>query len=126
MHRRTLRPRSSPRLFLPGSPCLARVSYVTAALPAAVHSQHNHSYHCRSVSVPAEAEGSAGRTARDFMRFCGEVPARRRCQTREVTLMRLITGAALLGLIATASATGPAQAEGCLKGAAVGGVAGHV
>ena len=40
--------------------------------------------------------------------------------------MRLIAGAALLGLIATASATGPAQAEGCLKGAAAGGVAGHV
>jgi hypothetical protein len=40
--------------------------------------------------------------------------------------MRLIAGAALLGLIVTASAAGPAQAEGCLKGAAVGGVAGHV
>jgi hypothetical protein len=40
--------------------------------------------------------------------------------------MRLIAGAALLGLIATANAAGPALAEGCLKGAAVGGVAGHM
>ena len=40
--------------------------------------------------------------------------------------MRLIAGAALLGMIANASGAGPALAEGCLKGAAVGGVAGHV
>jgi hypothetical protein len=44
---------------------------------------------------------------------------------REGKAMRSIA-AVSLGLILAAATLGPAQAKGCLKGAAVGGVAGHV
>ncbi len=40
--------------------------------------------------------------------------------------MRLIAAATALGLIVAGGSIGPAQAKGCLKGAAVGGVAGHM
>jgi hypothetical protein len=40
--------------------------------------------------------------------------------------MRLIIAVALLGLIGAGAITAPARANGCLKGAAVGGVAGHM
>ena len=40
--------------------------------------------------------------------------------------MKLIAAATILGLVAVGSGVGPAHAAGCLKGAAVGGVAGHM
>ena len=40
--------------------------------------------------------------------------------------MKLIAAATILSLVAVGSGVGPAQAAGCLKGAAVGGVAGHM
>ncbi|HTI79821.1 MAG TPA: hypothetical protein VL614_05160 [Acetobacteraceae bacterium] len=40
--------------------------------------------------------------------------------------MKLIAIVTILGLLTVTSAAGPAQAKGCLKGAAVGGVAGHM
>jgi hypothetical protein len=40
--------------------------------------------------------------------------------------MRVIVAVALLGIVVTDGAAGPAHAAGCLKGATVGGVAGHM
>jgi len=40
--------------------------------------------------------------------------------------MKYIVAAAILGLVSAGGIAGPAQAKGCLKGAAVGGVAGHM
>ena len=40
--------------------------------------------------------------------------------------MKLIAAATILSLVAAGGAVVPAQAKGCLKGAAVGGVAGHM
>ena len=40
--------------------------------------------------------------------------------------MRPLVSAAIAGLLTAGLATAPANAAGCLKGAAVGGVAGHV
>jgi hypothetical protein len=40
--------------------------------------------------------------------------------------MRFIVSAVVFGLVAAGAGIGPAQAKGCLKGAAVGGVAGHL
>ena len=40
--------------------------------------------------------------------------------------MRSIMLAGLFGLIALSGTPGPSEAKGCLKGAAVGGVAGHM
>jgi hypothetical protein len=44
----------------------------------------------------------------------------------EGTKMKIIAAAAILSLVAAGGFAGPAQAKGCLKGAAVGGVAGHM
>jgi hypothetical protein len=40
--------------------------------------------------------------------------------------MKFIAAAAILSVAAAAGISGPAQAKGCLKGAAVGGLAGHM
>ena len=44
----------------------------------------------------------------------------------EGTNMKIFAAAAILSLVVAGGVAGPAQAKGCLKGAAVGGLAGHM